>query len=275
MIAFRVIVHAAAAFLLTAAVAPTFSAPIVLSVGFSTDRYAPNTVPNFVGLVGNRTQWNISVTTTGNCGGVTGTFSRGASGPFDLFLQSDPIFSNCLFSRNSTARSEADLLTFAGSTDPWSFTMTDATGSVSGLFPLIANPQLLPFATNIGVSDSSLTPLVTWSLPDLAEFDVDRVRLRVLESTGLQVFQRDLAPSATSFLMPGNVLQQGRSYFYRVILEDLEGGMIENRSNAFSESAFRVPEPATLALLLAGFAGLAATRRRAIGVPLLHSRPGQ
>ena len=62
------------------------AAPLVNAVNFNTDRYGPNSVPGFTGVIGNRLGWGVNVTTTGTCGGVTGTFSRGASGPFSLLL---------------------------------------------------------------------------------------------------------------------------------------------------------------------------------------------
>lgn len=251
---------AAVAALATLASAESNAAPAVFGVQYLTDRYAPNSVPGFSEVVGNRVQWSLSVTTAATCGDVTGSFSRGASGPFPLFLSTDPIFSTCLLARISTPRSDADLLAFAGSPDPWSYSVTDASGTATGLFPLILAPQLLPFASSITVSDASTTPLVTWGLPDLSGFDVDRIRLRVITEEGLQIFQRDLAASATSFLMPSGVLDPGIGYFYRVIIEDLELGRIENRSSAFSAIAYRVPEPGTVALLAIGLAGLAGVR---------------
>lgn len=46
------------------------------------------------------------------------------------------------------------------------------------------------------------------------------------------------------------------------MLLDIEVGLLENRSNAFSASAVTVPEPGTLALLMVTLAGVAGSFRR-------------
>lgn len=45
----------------------------------------------------------------------------------------------------------------------------------------------------------------------------------------------DLPPSATAFVIPPGVLAMGERYVFQVALEDLEGGVLENRSVTFSE----------------------------------------
>lgn len=250
--------------LMLAAQAPSIAAPVVNGAVFAVDRRAANTVPGFTSAASERTLWNLDVSSAGACSGVSVLVSRAGNTSFNLNLDVDPIFANCNLSRSSNPfGSTASLLAFAGQTNPWSYTVTDSSGSVSGLFPLIADPELLPFAEDILVSDASSTPTVSWTLPDLTGFDVDRVRLRVINTASrLQVFQANLASNATSYTFAPGTLQFGSSYFYRVTIDDLENGLLENRSNAFSAVATRVPEPGTFALIGIALTGLVAFGRR-------------
>lgn len=142
-------------------------------------------------------------------------------------------------------------------------------------------PQSIPLVNNLSVVGTGLIPIIKWDLPDLSGFDVDRIRLRIFDTTVIpnafvsadQFFQTgNLGNNATMFQVPPNVLQFGHSYIFRVMLEDLEPVpgvanrfFIENRSSTFTQNAFApVPEPSTLLLIGSGLAGLgsAAWRRR-------------
>ena len=243
------------------------AAPVITFLGFYTDRYAPNSVPNFATpVVGNHAQWDLQLISGDPANAVNVIATRPGGVQFNLFFQGSPIFSNYLFSRRSVPFSEQGLLAFAASLPPWGFVATDTSGAISGFFPTIDNPELVPFASDVVASDNSSTPTITWSLPELSDFDIDRIRLRAIDAmTGAQIFQTNLAINATSFTLPEGVLLPGHSYYYRLILEDLNNGLIENRSNAFTAFAttVTVPEPGTLGLigvtLIAGVLGL---RRR-------------
>jgi len=243
------------------------AAPVITFLGFYTDRYAPNGVPNFAtAVVGNHAQWDVQLISGDPANAVNVIATRPGGVQFNLFFLGSPIFANYMFSRRSVPFSEPGLLTFAASLPPWGFVATDTSGPISGFFPTIDNPELLPFASDVQASDNSSTPTITWSLPELSEFDVDRIRLRAIDAmSGAQIFQTNLATDATSFTLPGGVLLPGHSYYYRLILEDLNNGLIENRSNAFSAFAttVTVPEPGTLGLLAVTLiAGALVIRRR-------------
>jgi len=51
----------------------------------------------------------------------------------------------------------------------------------------------------------------------------------------------DLPPTATAFTIPAGVLAAGQRYVFQVMLEDLEGGVLENRSLSFSDP-YTVPQ---------------------------------
>ena len=229
---------------------PASAAPVITLLGYYTDRYAPNSVPNFAtATVGNHVQWDVQLISSDPPNLVSVIAARPPNVQFSLFFLASPIFSNYLFSRRSVPFTEQGLLTFAASLPPWGFTATDSTGSTSGLFPTIPDPERLPFAYDIEASDSSSTPTITWALPDLTNLDVDRVRLRAIDAAnGSQVFQVALSATATSFTLPDGALTSGHSYFYRVMIEDLNDGLLENRSSAFSRVATTVPEPDSLVL---------------------------
>jgi hypothetical protein len=108
--------------------------------------------------------------------------------------------------------------------------------------PVLANPQQLPLARNVRVTGKGATPRLSWQLPDLAGFDVERIRVAVRGGTRIQGrflsvlhVSGDLTPTATSFRIPAGMLSPGERYVFQVMLEDLEGGQIENRSLTFSD----------------------------------------
>jgi hypothetical protein len=250
--------------LVMATQAPSFAAPVIGAASFSVERREPNTASVFATTMGESALWNLSITTAGPCTGVSVVVSRAGDTSFNLDLNPDPIFAGCNFSRVSDPfSSAASLISFVGQTNPWSYTATDSTGSISGLFPVNNDPEALPFAQNIQVSDSSTTPTVTWDLPVLTDFDVDNVELRLIDAAnGLQLFRASLAPTASSYTFAPGLLQEGRAYYYRVMLIDRENRLPENRSSAFSTNATAVPEPSTLSLIGLALLGLARVGKR-------------
>jgi hypothetical protein len=236
--------------------APASAGPIITSTVHLTDRFTPNPLSSLpdgdfvqVGatVAGSSTSdpfASLSVVATQGASTLTLPFF-----PFTAPIVTDPAY--------------VAFIPYAGAPlGSWSITATDSTGSSAPvLSPPIAAPQLLPFVTGITVSDNTSTPTVSWTLPDLTGFDVDFTRIRVIDfSTEVQVFAALLPTTTTSFAVPAGILQPGRSYIYRVSLEDFEvdafGTHLENRSNAFSGVVQVVPEPATCTLALVGLAGI-------------------
>jgi hypothetical protein len=176
-----------------------------------------------------------------------------------LNFYTTPIFAEKNFER---------FLTNPTLTGAWNLVATDTSGSSNGSFAAIAAPEFLPLVLNVQVAPAGLTPTVNWTLPDLTGFDVDGFRVRaVVASTSSQTFESALlGPSTTSFTLPTGVLTAGVGYEFRVLMDDLEGNRLENRSNSFAPIyTAPIPEPATLSLMLAGLGavvGYSAFRRR-------------
>ncbi len=118
---------------------------------------------------------------------------------------------------------------------------SDAKGATATTAP-IASPQQVPLASAIRARGKGAQPRLSWKLPGLAGFDVERIRVGVRGEPRIQGrflsllwVSGDLAPGATGFTIPPGVLRPGERYIFEVMLEDLEGGVLENRSLAFSE----------------------------------------
>ena len=108
--------------------------------------------------------------------------------------------------------------------------------------PVLAKPQEVPLVRNVRVTGSGAEPRVSRGLPDLTGFDVDRIRVAI--RGGKRVYERflgvlyvsgDLPATANAFRIPPGVLAPGERYVFEVMLEDLEGGDLENRSLTYSE----------------------------------------
>jgi hypothetical protein len=110
------------------------------------------------------------------------------------------------------------------------------------LTPPIAKPQQVPLAADVRVVGKEAAPTLRWKLPDLAGFDVERIRVGVggeprLQGRFLTLLQvsEALPPAATSYRIPQGWLRRRERYVFQLMLEDLEGGVVENRSLAFSD----------------------------------------
>ena len=108
--------------------------------------------------------------------------------------------------------------------------------------PPLANPQQVPLVTDVRVAGKGAQPRLSWKLPGLAGFDVERIRVAVRGGARVQgrflselYVSGDLPPTATSFRIPDGVLKRGERYVFQVMLEDLEDGRLENRSLTFSD----------------------------------------
>ena len=118
---------------------------------------------------------------------------------------------------------------------------SDAKGATATTAP-IARPQQVPLVTDVRVAGKGAQPRLSWKLPDLSGFDVERIRVAVRGGARVQgrflselYVSGDLPPSATSFRIPAGVLERGERYVFQVMLEDIEDGRLENRSLTFSD----------------------------------------
>jgi hypothetical protein len=125
-----------------------------------------------------------------------------------------------------------------GLTGSWEFIPTDSTGTgLSTIGIPIVDPEFVPLVKDITVHGTSLGARVSWTVPNLAGFDVDGITVRVIEATsGRHMWQSDYLPvQTTSFTPPPGVLEAGVDYVYWIHLADFEGDYLENSSKAFSE----------------------------------------
>ena len=108
--------------------------------------------------------------------------------------------------------------------------------------PVLKAPQKVPLIDKVRVTGKSTRPRISWRLPNLKGFDIERIRVAVRGNprvhgrfmSQLHV-SGDLPPTATRYTIPAGVLAAGERYVFQVMLEDLEGGALENRSLSFSD----------------------------------------
>jgi hypothetical protein len=245
---------------LAAVATPVGAVPVISTTLYLTDRFASNPLASLPD--GDFAQISASISGVSTLDPFASLSVEATQGPFTEPLNYFPFTAPIVVDPVYLA-----FIPFAGApTGSWSITATDSTGtSAPALTPPIANPALIPFVTGITVSNTSTTPTVSWTLPNLTGFDVDQARIRVIDATTeVQLFQTALPTATTSFTVPGGILTPGGSYIYRVSLEDLEldafGLHVENRSNAFSDVSQPVPEPATLTLMLTALTSIGGIR---------------
>ena len=106
---------------------------------------------------------------------------------------------------------------------------------------VLTKPRTIPLIDEVRVSGKGTQPRVSWQLPSLKSVDVDRIRVGV--RGGERVHGRfmsllrvsdPLPPDTKTFKIPQGWLEKGQRYVFQVMLEDLEGGMLQNRSLSFS-----------------------------------------
>lgn len=247
-----------AALVLGMATCATHAAPTIQSTDFFTDHWGTSVA--FPALDGNYLHLFTTVNSPDAPADVSAVATQGDL-VRTLNFYTTPIFAEKNFER---------FLTNTALTGAWSLVATDTSGSSNGTFAAIADPELLPLLLDVQVAPAGLTPTVSWTLPSLEGFDVDGFRIRaVVASTSSQTFQSALLdPSTTSFTFPAGMLTAGVGYEFRILMDDLNGNRLENRSNTFAPvyiAAAPVPEPGALALMLAGLGavvGSCAFKRR-------------
>jgi hypothetical protein len=121
-------------------------------------------------------------------------------------------------------------------TGAWEIIPTDSTGTGPSAFTnALAEPELVPYVESITPQGSPRGASVEWTLPDLTDFDVEFVAVRIVQvMPRSEVFFTDFPFPATSFEPPPEILQYGVEYVYNIELHDVEG-LTENRSVAQSQ----------------------------------------
>lgn len=108
--------------------------------------------------------------------------------------------------------------------------------------PVLKLPQRIPLIEKVRVTGKGAQPRISWKLPDLKGFAIDRIRVAVRGGTrvhGRFLSQLHESPglpaTASSYTIPAGWLEAGERYVFQVMLEDLEDGALANRSLSFSD----------------------------------------
>ncbi|HKX38621.1 MAG TPA: hypothetical protein VJN20_08205, partial [Burkholderiales bacterium] len=95
---------------------------------------------------------------------------------------------------------------FAGA---WRVTAERSGAQAAAASPAIAKPQQVPLALEVRAKPTGLLPVISWKLPDLVGFDVERIRVGVRGGEKVQgrflslLWMSDALPaSATRFAIP-------------------------------------------------------------------------
>jgi PEP-CTERM motif-containing protein len=201
----------------------------------STDRIGPHSFPGFP--VGDKVQIFAAIDSTDPIGSPTisvqavqggTTLTLDPTGPLFPFLEEFHTYYKFIDFNQA----------FTGA---WEIIPTDSTGTGPSTYTnAFVEPEFVPLAENIKVQGTSLGATVTWTLPNLAGFDVDGLHFCVIEATSgrhIWNYSGNLPPlQTTSFTVPLGEMQVGVDYVYRVGLVDVEGSDVEeNVSLAYSQ----------------------------------------
>jgi hypothetical protein len=200
--------------------------PTVIDAGQFTDRHRP-TLPNPVIPAGDQLLIYAEIQTTDSPGCPTIAVSA-KQGDTTVILER----------RTELPNEYLGFIDFNPNvTGAWEIVLTDSTGTGPSAFTnALAEPEFLPYVESITTQGSPLGALVEWTLPDLTDFDVESVHVRIVQDTPRStVFATLLPSSATSFEPPPALLQYGVEYAYGIGLIDEEGFYFENRSVAQSQ----------------------------------------
>ncbi|MCP5127397.1 MAG: DUF4214 domain-containing protein [Gammaproteobacteria bacterium] len=115
---------------------------------------------------------------------------------------------------------------------PWTVTAMNGLDTATSVTNDLFEVQALPFVSNINISGDLLMPMITWELPATG-LPYTRIRVRVVDfAGGALVFTSDALPiDATAYALPSDVLQPDRDYMLRVMLEEVQGSALVNRSD--------------------------------------------
>ena len=143
---------------------------------------------------------------------------------------------------------------YTGQLGSWDITVTNQQGATRTVTThALDKVRVIPLATNIAFSDTSLTPTITW---DPVTFDdggttvpVDGYEVRILVGQVGTTFFRSAFLTQPSFTVPPGVLSPGQTVSFRIIAIDLDftetGNPTENWSSTFTSllttNSFLVP----------------------------------